>query len=80
MPKDILQRLQDLKSDLPKAKSEMDNFKGQLQSTMENIEKISSAETLDEAVEVKEKMDDKIRKMDRELKDGVEDLEEKFQW
>lgn len=80
MPQDTLKRLQSLKSKIPEYKEQRDNFKGQLHNVMENIKEACSASTIEEAEKIKEDMDDKIRKMDRALDNGLEDLEEKYQW
>ena len=74
------QKLFDMKEQLERAQSDTDMAKGRYEAASDRLKKEFTCSTLKKAETKSDKMEQKIEKMNREISEGIKELEDDHEW
>jgi hypothetical protein len=73
-------RLMEMKKDIADKKVEKNRLEGKVQSLMARLKKEYKCDTIDEAGEKLDELEKELKKKKIKLKNGIEKLEELYEW
>lgn len=76
----LSKRLLDLKEKIENSKAEKNKIEGRLQELMSRLKREFKINTIAEARRLLTKLEKEKEKLEQEVKEGIQKLEEKYEW
>jgi len=80
MSNKLLQQLEGIKETIESSKNKKATIQGKIESIMERLKKEFACDTIEDATKLLKKLKSTIEKDETELKDGIEKLQDAFEW